>query len=111
MIQWLCGRLPWEDKLQDPLYVRDAKIRWDPPSRARCFRLVFKPLGAIKSHRRFFPFRSQENISEFLTKCFSSQDKPGKKDGEQLTGITHEPLASPAATLSQNCSLISCRHF
>lgn len=28
MVQWLCGRLPWEDKLQDPLYVRDAKIRY-----------------------------------------------------------------------------------
>ncbi|XP_071755247.1 serine/threonine-protein kinase VRK1 isoform X1 [Centroberyx gerrardi] len=46
MVQWLCGRLPWEDKLQDPLYVRDSKIR------------------------------SQENISEFMSKCFSSQDKP-----------------------------------
>lgn len=29
MVQWLCGRLPWEDKLQDPLYVRDSKIRLD----------------------------------------------------------------------------------
>uniref|UniRef100_A0A8C7Y620 non-specific serine/threonine protein kinase n=1 Tax=Oryzias sinensis TaxID=183150 RepID=A0A8C7Y620_9TELE len=28
MVQWLCGRLPWEDKLQDPVYVRDSKIRW-----------------------------------------------------------------------------------
>lgn len=46
MVQWLCGRLPWEDRLQDPLYVRDSKIR------------------------------SQENISEFMTKCFSSQDRP-----------------------------------
>ncbi|XP_049917937.1 serine/threonine-protein kinase VRK1 [Epinephelus moara] len=46
MVQWLCGRLPWEDKLQDPLYVRDSKIR------------------------------SKDNISEFMTKCFSSQDKP-----------------------------------
>ncbi|KAM9842207.1 serine/threonine-protein kinase VRK1 isoform 2-T2 [Aulostomus maculatus] len=46
MVQWLCGRLPWEDKLQDPLYVRDSKTR------------------------------SQENISEFMSKCFSSQDKP-----------------------------------
>ncbi|KAM7376768.1 hypothetical protein PAMP_006476 [Pampus punctatissimus] len=46
MIQWLCGRLPWEDKLQDAIYVRDSKIR------------------------------SQENISEFMTKCFSSQDRP-----------------------------------
>lgn len=27
MIQWLCGRLPWEDKLQDPVYVRDSKLR------------------------------------------------------------------------------------
>ncbi|XP_070836198.1 serine/threonine-protein kinase VRK1 [Chaetodon trifascialis] len=46
MVQWLCGRLPWEDKLHDPVYVRDSKIR------------------------------SQENISEFMTKCFSPQDKP-----------------------------------
>ncbi|XP_022606574.1 serine/threonine-protein kinase VRK1 [Seriola dumerili] len=46
MVQWLCGRLPWEDKLQDPVYVRDSKIK------------------------------CQENISQFMTKCFSSQDKP-----------------------------------
>lgn len=46
MVQWLCGRLPWEDNLQDPLYVRDCKIR------------------------------SRENISEFMNKCFSSQEKP-----------------------------------
>ncbi|KAM3871286.1 serine/threonine-protein kinase VRK1 [Diretmus argenteus] len=46
MVQWLCGRLPWEDKLQDAVYVRDSKIR------------------------------SQENIAEFMSKCFSAQDKP-----------------------------------
>uniref|UniRef100_A0A3Q2PKV3 VRK serine/threonine kinase 1 n=1 Tax=Fundulus heteroclitus TaxID=8078 RepID=A0A3Q2PKV3_FUNHE len=48
MVQWLCGRLPWEDRLQDPVYVRDSKIR------------------------------SQENISEFLSQCFSTQDKPAE---------------------------------
>ncbi|XP_035024306.2 serine/threonine-protein kinase VRK1 isoform X1 [Hippoglossus stenolepis] len=46
MVQWLCGRLPWEDKLQDPIYVRDSKLR------------------------------CQENISQFMNKCFSAQDKP-----------------------------------
>lgn len=46
MVQWLCGQLPWEDKLQDPLYVRDSKIR------------------------------CRDSVSEFMTKCFSSQDKP-----------------------------------
>ncbi|XP_040915844.1 serine/threonine-protein kinase VRK1 [Toxotes jaculatrix] len=46
MVQWLCGRLPWEDKLQDPLYVRDSKIR------------------------------CQENISQFMTQCFSFEEKP-----------------------------------
>ncbi|XP_040268217.1 serine/threonine-protein kinase VRK1 isoform X1 [Bufo bufo] len=25
MIQWLCGKLPWEDKLTDPNYVADSK--------------------------------------------------------------------------------------
>uniref|UniRef100_A0A665WG06 non-specific serine/threonine protein kinase n=1 Tax=Echeneis naucrates TaxID=173247 RepID=A0A665WG06_ECHNA len=48
MVQWLCSQLPWEDKLQDPLYVRDSKIRYN----------------------------CQEDISEFMTKCFSTQDKP-----------------------------------
>ncbi|XP_061890277.1 serine/threonine-protein kinase VRK1-like [Entelurus aequoreus] len=46
MVQWLCGSLPWEDKLQDPLYVRDYKIQ------------------------------SQKSTSEFMTKCFPSQDRP-----------------------------------
>ncbi|CAN9502020.1 unnamed protein product [Ophioblennius macclurei] len=48
MVQWLCGQLPWEDKMQDPLYVRDCKIR------------------------------CQENISEFMDECFSSQEKPAE---------------------------------
>ncbi|MBN3294851.1 VRK1 kinase, partial [Amia calva] len=46
MVQWLCGCLPWEDKLQDPNYVRDSKIK------------------------------CRENISDCLSKCFSSNDKP-----------------------------------
>ncbi|XP_073493602.1 serine/threonine-protein kinase VRK1 [Phyllobates terribilis] len=34
MIQWLCGKLPWEDKLTDPNYVASSKIRYcdDVPS-------------------------------------------------------------------------------
>ncbi|XP_041352313.1 serine/threonine-protein kinase VRK1-like isoform X2 [Gigantopelta aegis] len=28
MLQWLCGRLPWEDNLSDPDYVRDSKIKY-----------------------------------------------------------------------------------
>ncbi|KAK6307489.1 hypothetical protein J4Q44_G00226370 [Coregonus suidteri] len=46
MVQWLCTKLPWEDKLQDPLYVRDSKLQ------------------------------CRDNVSEFMSKCFSSQDKP-----------------------------------
>ncbi|XP_055719930.1 serine/threonine-protein kinase VRK1-like isoform X2 [Salvelinus fontinalis] len=46
MVQWLCSKLPWEDKLQDSLYVRDSKLR------------------------------CRDNVSEFMSKCFSSQDKP-----------------------------------
>ncbi|XP_068451637.1 serine/threonine-protein kinase VRK1 isoform X2 [Clinocottus analis] len=62
MVQWLCGRLPWEDKLQDPLYVRDRKIR------------------------------SQENISEFMTECFSSQDKPAEiqRFMEEVTSLDYQ---------------------
>uniref|UniRef100_A0A8C7MH42 non-specific serine/threonine protein kinase n=1 Tax=Oncorhynchus kisutch TaxID=8019 RepID=A0A8C7MH42_ONCKI len=46
MVQWLCSKLPWEDKLQDSLYVRDSKLR------------------------------CRDNISDFMSQCFSSQDKP-----------------------------------
>uniref|UniRef100_A0A9J8BGE6 non-specific serine/threonine protein kinase n=1 Tax=Cyprinus carpio carpio TaxID=630221 RepID=A0A9J8BGE6_CYPCA len=46
MIQWLCGRLPWEDKLQDPLYVRDSKLR------------------------------CRDNIDELLKSCFPSENLP-----------------------------------
>ncbi|XP_036928498.1 serine/threonine-protein kinase VRK1 [Acanthopagrus latus] len=62
MVQWLCGRLPWEDKLQDPVYVRDSKIR------------------------------SQENIPEFLTKCFSPQDKPDEiqRFMEEVKSLSYE---------------------
>ncbi|XP_031558453.1 serine/threonine-protein kinase VRK1-like [Actinia tenebrosa] len=28
MLQWLCGRLPWEDKLCDKEYVKNQKIRY-----------------------------------------------------------------------------------
>ncbi|GFR95930.1 serine/threonine-protein kinase VRK1 [Elysia marginata] len=27
MLQWLCGKLPWEDRLSDPRYVADSKER------------------------------------------------------------------------------------
>ncbi|XP_072314144.1 serine/threonine-protein kinase VRK1 [Eucyclogobius newberryi] len=46
LVQWLCGRLPWEDKLQDANYVGVSKMK------------------------------SRDNLSEFMKKCFPSQDKP-----------------------------------
>ncbi|TSV68137.1 Serine/threonine-protein kinase VRK1 [Bagarius yarrelli] len=46
MIQWLCSRLPWEDKLQDPVYVRDAKIR------------------------------CRNNLKDFMKSCFTAGQEP-----------------------------------
>ncbi|XP_073683178.1 serine/threonine-protein kinase VRK1 isoform X1 [Garra rufa] len=59
MIQWLCGRLPWEDKLQDPLYVRDSKLR------------------------------CRDNIDEFLKSCFPSEKIPEemKKFMQEVKGL------------------------
>ncbi|XP_061429716.1 serine/threonine-protein kinase VRK1-like isoform X1 [Lethenteron reissneri] len=49
LLQWLCGKLPWEDNLKDPNYVRDAKIRF------------------------------KDNIPELMNKCFPpSQEKPAE---------------------------------
>uniref|UniRef100_A0A673MAY9 non-specific serine/threonine protein kinase n=1 Tax=Sinocyclocheilus rhinocerous TaxID=307959 RepID=A0A673MAY9_9TELE len=62
MIQWLCGRLPWEDKLQDPLYVRDSKLR------------------------------CRDNIDEFLKSCFPSENIPGEKKLKvKALGYTDKP--------------------
>uniref|UniRef100_A0A8C4T5I3 Serine/threonine-protein kinase VRK1 n=1 Tax=Erpetoichthys calabaricus TaxID=27687 RepID=A0A8C4T5I3_ERPCA len=48
MIQWLCGKLPWEKNLKDPCYVRDYKVK------------------------------SRENLSVFMEECFSEGDKPNE---------------------------------
>ncbi|XP_062974092.1 serine/threonine-protein kinase VRK1 isoform X2 [Elgaria multicarinata webbii] len=48
MICWLSGKLPWEDNLKDPSYVKDSKIRYT------------------------------DNIAELMCKCFTEKDKPGE---------------------------------
>ncbi|XP_051578146.1 serine/threonine-protein kinase VRK1 [Myxocyprinus asiaticus] len=84
MIQWLCGHLPWEDKLQDPLYVRDSKLR------------------------------CRDNIDEFMKSCFTEENKPeemgkflqevktlgytDKPDYAKLRGILQQGLKSIGAT-------------
>ncbi|KAJ8411813.1 hypothetical protein AAFF_G00154510 [Aldrovandia affinis] len=75
MIQWLCGRLPWEDKLQDPLYVRDSKIK------------------------------CRDNISEFILKCFSSENKPDEMvkfmEEVKLLGYTDKPTYQKLRSILQ----------
>uniref|UniRef100_A0A8C6VH25 VRK serine/threonine kinase 1 n=1 Tax=Naja naja TaxID=35670 RepID=A0A8C6VH25_NAJNA len=46
MICWLSGSLPWEDNLTNPDYVKESKIRYT------------------------------DNISDFMLKCFTKEDKP-----------------------------------
>lgn len=87
MVQWLCGQLPWEDKLQDPQYVRDSKIRWD--RRLQEESKLHNVMG--ENDPSVFLHRSQENIPEFLSQCFPPQDKPGihnKHAGLTLNAFT-----------------------
>ncbi|XP_023681140.2 serine/threonine-protein kinase VRK1 isoform X3 [Paramormyrops kingsleyae] len=46
MVQWLSGRLPWEDNLKDPLYVQNSKMKY------------------------------RDNIRELMSKCFPSDGVP-----------------------------------
>ncbi|XP_063146365.1 serine/threonine-protein kinase VRK1 isoform X2 [Candoia aspera] len=46
MICWLSGKLPWEDNLKNPDYVKESKIRYT------------------------------DNISELMYECFTKEDKP-----------------------------------
>uniref|UniRef100_A0A0F7Z5H3 Serine/threonine-protein kinase VRK1 n=1 Tax=Crotalus adamanteus TaxID=8729 RepID=A0A0F7Z5H3_CROAD len=46
MICWLSGSLPWDDNLKNPDYVKESKIRYT------------------------------DNISEFMMKCFTKENKP-----------------------------------
>ncbi|KAM8920797.1 serine/threonine-protein kinase VRK1 [Pelodytes ibericus] len=46
MLQWLCGKLPWEDNLTDANYVKDSKIRYHDEVSAlmeQCFPDTKKP--------------------------------------------------------------------
>ncbi|XP_034274322.1 serine/threonine-protein kinase VRK1 isoform X3 [Pantherophis guttatus] len=49
MICWLSGSLPWEDNLKNPDYVKESKIRYT------------------------------DNVSEFMLKCFTKENKPESK--------------------------------
>ncbi|XP_029806899.1 serine/threonine-protein kinase VRK1 isoform X2 [Suricata suricatta] len=66
MIQWLSGRLPWEDNLKDPNYVRDSKIRY------------------------------REDIAGLMDKCFPEKNKPDElaqyMETVRLLGYAEKPL-------------------
>ncbi|KAF7704048.1 serine/threonine-protein kinase VRK1 [Silurus meridionalis] len=84
MIQWLCSRLPWEDKLQDPVYVRDSKIRCRSNIRdfmKSCFTTGHEPEEMIK-------FMEEVKTLEYT-------DKP---DYAKLRSILQQGLKSAGAT-------------
>ncbi|XP_053093782.1 serine/threonine-protein kinase VRK1 isoform X1 [Pangasianodon hypophthalmus] len=84
MIQWLCSRLPWEDKLQDPVYVRDSKIRCRNNIRdfmKSCFTTGHEPEEMIKF---------MEEV-----KALGYTDKP---DYTKLRSILQQGLKSIGAT-------------
>uniref|UniRef100_A0A4W4HAD8 non-specific serine/threonine protein kinase n=1 Tax=Electrophorus electricus TaxID=8005 RepID=A0A4W4HAD8_ELEEL len=76
MIQWLCGRLPWEDKLQDPLYVKDAKLRF-----------VWASMGDLC----FAPESEAVEMTKFMeeVKSLGYTDKP---DYQKLRSILQQGL-------------------
>ncbi|XP_022330674.2 serine/threonine-protein kinase VRK1-like [Crassostrea virginica] len=86
MLQWLCGKLPWEDKLLDKNYVADSKFKYMkniPSLMKACF-----PSGD-----------SQDEILKFLTLVskLGYEDKPDYnkykalfRDGLKRLGIKDE---------------------
>ncbi|XP_051873879.1 serine/threonine-protein kinase VRK1 isoform X1 [Pristis pectinata] len=51
MLQWLSGRLPWEDNLKDANYVRDEKLKYRenlPSLMEKCFPRKNKPVELSK---------------------------------------------------------------
>lgn len=97
MLQWLCGKLPWEDKLLDKDYVANSKIKYMkniPSLMKACF-----PNG-----------ESQDEISTFLTMVskLGYDEKPNYtkykevfKGGLKKLGVKDEwklslPISGPA---------------
>uniref|UniRef100_A0A8C9QY71 non-specific serine/threonine protein kinase n=1 Tax=Scleropages formosus TaxID=113540 RepID=A0A8C9QY71_SCLFO len=80
MLQWLCGRLPWEDNLQDPIYVRDSKIN----------------ISCIHKSLLNFKFPSGEML-KFMeeVKSLGYTDKPNY---QKFRAILQEGLKSIGAT-------------
>nr|XP_060611847.1 serine/threonine-protein kinase VRK1 [Anolis sagrei ordinatus]XP_060611855.1 serine/threonine-protein kinase VRK1 [Anolis sagrei ordinatus] len=61
MICWLSGKLPWQDNLKDPNYVRDSKIRYT------------------------------DSIKELMSECFPGKNKPDelRKYMEKVMTLTY----------------------
>ncbi|XP_062863517.1 serine/threonine-protein kinase VRK1 [Trichomycterus rosablanca] len=84
MVQWLCSRLPWEDKLQDPVYVRDSKIR--------CRNNIREFMKSC-----FGPGSEPEEMVKYMEEV-KSLDYTDKPDYQKLRGILQQGLKSIGAT-------------
>uniref|UniRef100_A0A669DF72 non-specific serine/threonine protein kinase n=1 Tax=Oreochromis niloticus TaxID=8128 RepID=A0A669DF72_ORENI len=117
MVQWLCGRLPWEDKLQDPLYVRDSKIRYEKHKfMAKCFSSQDKPdeiqrfMEEVKSlgYTAKPPYDKLRSILQAGLKTIGAKED-GKLEFTSVNGAASPPTKVSAPTCfkreARKCSL------
>ncbi|KAB7503806.1 Serine/threonine-protein kinase VRK1 [Armadillidium nasatum] len=98
LVQWLCGRLPWEDKLQDCNYVANKKraMMDDVPT----FMKICFPDGVPPGVQEFMEyvasltFDEKPDYEKFKHIMREGLKKRGYKDDGKLTFMTATPKAA-----------------
>ncbi|EDO31526.1 predicted protein, partial [Nematostella vectensis] len=76
MLQWLCGRLPWEDKLNDKEYVKDKKMTYmdDIPKLLKDCGLTTDSTGMLKEFLQYVATLEYDQAPDYsrLRKMFQN---------------------------------------
>ncbi|XP_002735203.1 serine/threonine-protein kinase VRK1-like [Saccoglossus kowalevskii] len=117
ILQWLCSRLPWEDKLTDPEYVKAQKIKYmSKPSALmeKCFSKGEYPSALLK----YFEYTVELDYTErpdynYLRKLLKSGIKKagftddGKINFKDISSNTNGSMASPRRLAIVNPSSVA----
>ncbi|KAM9294295.1 serine/threonine-protein kinase VRK1-like [Gastrophryne carolinensis] len=101
MIQWLCGKLPWEDKLADPEYVARSKTEFCDeirPAMSACFPGKKKPVELEKYMKEVaqLSYEATPPYQKLRDLLLQGLKTLGSKDDGKLDFPAHQNGHTPA---------------
>ncbi|XP_064623163.1 serine/threonine-protein kinase VRK1-like [Lineus longissimus] len=110
LIQWLCGRLPWEDNLANKNYVRDQKLKYMediPALMKKCFKCADYP-KEIETYLQYVANLEYEETPDYKKMCqifVTAMKAQGDKDDKlNFTSAGLGRITSPKRQTNKRAS-------